>query len=63
MATITESIDTKIKPNCRKTIKVSGKLNTVISGIENGQDSLGKLTKTSALYNLKRNFPNSLNLP
>jgi phospholipid/cholesterol/gamma-HCH transport system substrate-binding protein len=60
---VAESIDTKkLNQTVEKLSEVSGKLNTVISGIENGQGSLGKLTKDEALYNNLSETSNNLNL-
>lgn len=49
--TVAENIDTRKLNNAIDKLSVtSDKLNTIISGIENGQGSLGKLTKDEELY-------------
>lgn len=60
---VAENIDTKkLNQTVEKLSEVSGKLNAVIAGIENGQGSLGKLTKDEALYNNLNETSTNLNL-
>ena len=48
---VAESIDTKqLNQTVAKLSEVSNKLNQVVSGIQNGEGSLGKLTKDEELY-------------
>jgi len=48
---VAESIDTKqLNQTVAKLSEVSNKLNQVVSGIQNGEGSLGKLTKDEQLY-------------
>ena len=48
---VAESIDTKqLNQTIAKLSEVSNKLNQVVSGIQNGEGSLGKLTKDEELY-------------
>ena len=60
---VAENIDTKkLNQTVEKLSEVSGKLNDVIAGIENGKGSLGKLTKDEALYNNLSDTSNNLNI-
>lgn len=61
---VAESIDTKqLNQTITKLSEVSNKLNQVVSGIQNGEGSLGKLTKDEELYkNLNETSANLNNL-
>lgn len=60
---VAENIDTKkLNQTVEKLSEVSGKLNDVIAGIENGKGSLGKLAKDEALYNNLSDTSNNLNI-
>ena len=60
---VAENIDVKkLNVTVEKLSDVSNKLSSVIDGINNGQGSLGKLTKDEALYNNLNETSNNLNL-
>ena len=61
---VAENIDTKqLNQTVERLAEVSSKLNQVVSGIQNGEGSLGKLTKDEQLYkNLSETSANLNNL-
>ena len=59
---VAESIDTKqLNQTVERLSEVSNKLNQVISGINNGEGSLGKLAKDEELYNNLNKTSQNLN--
>lgn len=60
---VAENIDTKkLNQTVEKLSEVSNKLSSVITGIEKGQGSLGKLAKDETLYNNLSETSSNLNL-
>ena len=59
---VAEQVDVKSLNNTIEKLSVtSDKLNSVISGVQNGEGSLGKLTKDEQLYNNLNTASDNLN--